>query len=144
MAKLDNTLRSAITHGVRISVRSLFVPEQSSAKNHTFVFAYRIQIKNESDRVLLLKRRHWDITDGWTEKRVVDGEGVVGQQPVLMPGQEHTYVSGCVFKTPIGKMEGYYVMRDVNAKEEFEVRIPVFLLSVPLYSIVAVIIIQLN
>jgi ApaG protein len=130
MASIDNTLQSAVTHGIRISVRSIFVPEQSSAKSHTFVFAYRIQIQNESNRTVQLLRRHWDITDGWTEKRVVDGDGVVGQQPLLLPGQDHTYVSGCVFKTPIGRMQGHYIMVDVNTQQEFAVAIPPFLLSV--------------
>lgn len=131
MASLDQTLQSSVTQGIRISVRSIFVPEQSSAKNFTFVFAYRIQIRNESDRTVQLMRRHWDITDSWTEKRQVDGDGVVGQQPVLLPGHDHTYVSGCVFKTPIGRMEGHYVMMDVHTHQEFQVKIPAFLLSVP-------------
>ena len=128
---MDYTLQSAVTHGIRISVRSIFVPEQSSAKNFTYTFAYRIQIRNESYNTVQLIRRHWDIVDALGEKRVVDGDGVVGQQPVLMPGEEHTYLSGCVFRTPLGRMEGFYTMVDQADYNAFEVTIPPFLLAVP-------------
>jgi ApaG protein len=125
------TSPSLTTEGIRISVQSLFLPEQSSANTHTFCFAYRIHISNESDYTIQLLRRHWDITDGTGQQRVVEGEGVIGQQPVLGPGEVHRYVSGSVIPTSIGKMEGYYIMMRKEDGEEFEVQIPAFLLIAP-------------
>ncbi|MCS7072872.1 MAG: Co2+/Mg2+ efflux protein ApaG [Bacteroidia bacterium] len=122
--------QSLITEGIRISVQSMFVPEQSSANNNCYVFAYRINISNESNHTVKLLRRHWIITDGYGEKRIVEGDGVVGQQPVLSPGQVHTYVSGSVFKTPVGKMEGYYTMQK-DSSEIIDVVIPTFYLISP-------------
>lgn len=127
----DPTLNSATTQGVRVSVKALFVPEQSAARNHSFVFAYRISILNEGETSIQLLRRHWDITDGYAEARVVEGEGVVGQQPILEPGQEHSYVSGCVLRSQLGRMEGYYTMQRLATGSAFEVRIPPFLLIAP-------------
>ena len=121
---------SLVTEGIRISVQSMFVPEQSSANNNCYVFAYRISISNESDHTVKLMRRHWIITDAYGEKRIVEGDGVVGQQPVLLPGQAHTYVSGSVFKTPIGKMEGFYTMQK-DGSEIIDVVIPTFYLMAP-------------
>lgn len=70
----------------------------------------------------------WKITDAHGRKRIVDGEGVIGQQPLLNPGQAHQYISGCDFPTPLGKMEGHYVMQKENG-EEFKVKIPAFILA---------------
>lgn len=132
---IDPTVNTQVTHGIRISVRSLFVPEQSSALNFSYVFAYRVHIKNESDQTVQLLSRHWDIRDAWGEYRVVEGEGVVGQQPILAPGEEHSYVSGSVFKTPVGVMEGWYTMVSLTADgpvhAPFDVTIPPFQLIVP-------------
>ncbi len=116
-----------VTHGVRISVRTAYVPEQSSQKNNTFVFAYHITIANETGHTVQLLRRRWLIQDALGERREVRGEGVVGQQPVLQPGQTHAYVSGSVLKTPIGTMDGYYTMARMDGSE-FEVKIPAFTL----------------
>ena len=122
---------SLVTEGVRITVQTLFLPEQSAAATSTYCFAYRIQIRNESEETVQLLRRHWVIFDGQGQRRVVIGDGVVGKQPVLEPGQEHAYVSGSVFATMVGKMEGHYTMRRLATGEEFRVAIPPFVLEVP-------------
>jgi len=125
------TLNSIVTAGIRVSVRTLFVPDQSSVKTQTFVFAYRISIKNESTSTVQLIRRHWNIKDAFGEQRIVAGDGVVGQQPVLAPGEEHSYISGCVFKTSVGLMEGFYTFVNAGSGQEFEARIPAFTLITP-------------
>lgn len=123
-----STTSQKVTDGVAITVKSQFVPEQSSQENGTYVFAYRISIVNDSDVTVQLLRRHWDIVDAHQEHRVVEGAGVIGQQPVLYPGERHTYMSGAVLQTPIGKMGGYYTMLRLDTKETFRVEIPTFLL----------------
>lgn len=125
---MDASTLSLVTEGVRISVRTIYVPEQSSQKNNTYVFAYRITIVNETEHTVQLMRRHWKIKDSMGERREVKGEGVVGQQPVLLPGRSHSYVSGCVLKTPIGTMDGHYTMVRYEDESEFEVKIPEFTL----------------
>lgn len=124
-------MQSLVTAGIRVSVRTLFVPDQSSIKTQTYVFAYRITIHNESNATVQLLRRHWDIKDALGDQRVVAGDGVVGQQPVLGPKQSHTYISGSVFKTPVGMMEGFYTFMDAETGREFDVRIPAFVLVTP-------------
>jgi ApaG protein len=126
---MDTSIQSLVTEGVRISVRTIYVPEQSSVKNNTFVFAYRITIVNETDQTVQLLRRHWVIKDAQGELREVKGDGVVGQQPVLLPGRSHSYVSGCVLKTPIGTMDGFYTMIRYEDEAEFDVKIPEFTLT---------------
>lgn len=122
---------SRVTKGVRISVRSIFLPTESSPADCNFVFAYQVRIENESNDEVQLVSRKWNITDGNGVKREVKGDGVVGLQPTLVPGAMHEYVSGCDFKTPIGKMEGYFTMIRAEAGESFRVQIPPFILSAP-------------
>jgi len=95
------------------------------------VFAYRIEIRNDSDLTVKLLRRHWYISDASTGMREVEGEGVVGRQPVLEPGEAHQYVSGCNLKSGVGKMRGTYLMERVGSGIRFEVEIPEFTLMVP-------------
>jgi ApaG protein len=109
----------------------MFVPEQSSHRTSTYVFAYKITIANESDTAIRLLTRHWRIVDANRDVRFVNGEGVCGLQPVLGPGEEHVYTSGCMFRTPVGKMEGHYGMIRVPTGEHFEVAIPPFVLATP-------------
>lgn len=119
---------SAVTEGIRVSVESFYVPEQSSPPQKRFAFAYRITIGNESDRTVQLLRRHWIITDANAQVTEVYGDGVVGEQPVLGPGDEHTYTSGAVLETAHGSMRGSYEMRDTAGKL-FQVEIPQFALG---------------
>lgn len=120
-----------ITEGVKISVETEYQPEYSSPSQYHYVFTYRITIENCSENTLQLLRRHWYIHDANTMLREVEGEGVVGQQPVLEPGQSHKYVSGCNLKSGIGKMRGTYLMERIVDGKTFNVVIPEFTMVVP-------------
>ncbi len=122
---------TCITNGIEVSVHSLYVPEQSSPATNSYVFAYRVTITNLSKDEVKLIARHWNIIDALSEKRVVQGEGVVGIQPNLLPGESHTYVSGTYFKTPAGKMDGWYLMENINSGDQFKVIIPTFAMYLP-------------
>jgi ApaG protein len=120
----------SLTDGIRVEVESFFVPEQSDPAGDRYVFAYRIRITNESDEVVQLVRRHWVITDGDGSIREVEGEGVVGEQPVLDCGETHEYTSGAVLRGPVGAMEGSYEMHRADGSV-FEASIPHFELTMP-------------
>ncbi len=97
-----------MTQGIRVRVQSAYLPDQSSPDDDRYVFAYTITITNESVFTAQLRTRHWIITDGRGSVEEVKGDGVVGEQPRLGPGQSFQYTSGCVLKTPIGTMQGSY------------------------------------
>lgn len=120
-----------ITEGVKISVETTYQPEYSNPANEHFMFAYKIQIENLGDYSVQLMRRHWSIFDSNGTKREVDGEGVVGLQPVIEPGEFHEYVSGCNLKTDMGTMKGTYQMKRLVDDELFEALIPEFSLIAP-------------
>src|SRR5437867_184431 len=103
-------MSSVVTRGIRVSVESQYVAEQSAPTAGHFVFAYHVTIANEGDHTVQLETRHWIITDGEGKVQEVRGEGVVGKQPVLRPGQAFEYTSGCVLPTPCGSMRGTYQM----------------------------------
>lgn len=106
--KYRNLGSETITEGIRIAVQPRYVPEQSDPDSGQWFFAYRIEIRNLSDATATLRTRHWMITDADGERRDVEGEGVVGEQPRLEPGQSFTYESFCPLATPWGTMEGSY------------------------------------
>jgi ApaG protein len=120
-----------VTDGVKVSVETAFQPEYSSPAQFHFVFTYRIKIENNSLYTVQLHRRHWKIYDANGAIREVEGEGVVGQQPILEPGESHEYISGCNLKTEIGKMKGTYLMEKIVDGKKFKVQIPEFVLIVP-------------
>ncbi|TZF86058.1 Co2+/Mg2+ efflux protein ApaG (plasmid) [Pedobacter sp. BS3] len=120
-----------ITEGVKVSVETLYQPEYSNPESEHFMFAYKIKIENLSDYTVQLMRRHWFIFDSNGSRREVDGEGVVGQQPVIEPGDNHVYVSGCNLKSDMGNMKGTYQMKRLVDNETFEVNIPEFHLIAP-------------
>ncbi|MDN4165253.1 Co2+/Mg2+ efflux protein ApaG [Cytophagales bacterium LB-30] len=120
-----------ITEGVKVTVETEYQPEYSSPSQYHFVFTYRITIENTSDNTIQLQRRHWYIHDLNYPLREVEGEGVVGQQPVLEPGESHQYVSGCNLKAGIGKMYGTYLMERVVDGKLFHVKIPAFTMVAP-------------
>ncbi len=121
---------SAITDGVTVRVTVNFLPEQSRVEAGRWFWVYHIRIENDSDDVVQLMTRHWRITDGNGDVNVVEGEGVVGEQPVIAPGSSHDYVSGCPLSTPQGSMEGYYTFRTSGGRE-VQARIPFFPLAAP-------------
>jgi ApaG protein len=122
---------TATTKGIRISVETFYHPNHSRPAEHHFVFAYRITIENHSDFTVQLLRRRWDITDASGQSRVVEGEGVVGQQPIIQSGQAHQYVSWANLNTDLGKMKGTYIMERHIDGDLFEVEIPEFQLVAP-------------
>jgi len=121
---------TAMTDGVTVRVAVNFLPEQSRIEAGKWFWVYHIRIENDSDETLQLMTRHWRITDGNGDVSMVDGEGVVGEQPVIAPGHSHDYVSGCPLPTPQGSMEGHYTfLRDDGS--EVEAQIPFFPLAAP-------------
>ncbi|MFC0183076.1 ApaG protein [Pseudarcicella hirudinis] len=122
---------SAITEGVKVSVQTEYQAEYSNPLHEHFVFSYRIRIENESDFTVQLLRRHWFIHDANGTIREVEGEGVIGKQPVLEPGEFHEYVSGCNLNTSIGKMVGTYLMERIMDGKHFMVQIPGFSMIAP-------------
>lgn len=120
-----------ITEGVKVSVETTYQPEYSNPANEHFMFAYKIHIENLGNYSIQLLRRHWIIFDSNGTRREVEGEGVVGLQPILEPGQFHEYVSGCNLKTDMGSMQGSYQMKRLVDEEIFDVLIPEFALIAP-------------
>lgn len=119
------------TQGIKVSVETEYQPKYSSPRQLHYVFTYKVIIENESNHTIQLKRRHWFIRDAAYTEREVEGDGVVGQQPIIEPGEEHVYVSGCNLKSGIGKMYGTYLMEKIIDGKEFEVTIPEFIMIVP-------------
>jgi ApaG protein len=118
------------TRSIHISVEPFYVQEQSSPADGRFVFGYRIQIDNQGEETVQLVSRHWRITDALGRTMEVRGEGVVGRQPVLAPGETFEYTSGTPLATPNGIMVGSYQVVTASG-EHFEVAIPAFSLDVP-------------
>ena len=121
---------AAITGGVTVRVAVNFLPEQSRIEAGKWFWVYHIRIENDSDASVQLLTRHWRITDGRGQISLVDGEGVVGEQPVIPPGGSHDYVSGCPLATPTGAMQGSYHMIAEDGST-FDVDIPRFALIAP-------------
>jgi ApaG protein len=121
-----------ITQGIKVSVETEYQPTYSSPSQYHYVFTYRITIENQSEYTIQLLRRHWHIHDAGFTPREVEGDGVVGQQPVLEPGQNHQYVSGCNLKSGIGKMVGAYQMERIVDGIKFEVIVPEFTMIAPI------------
>ena len=122
---------TAITNGLSVTVSTRYLPEHSLPSANKYVFTYRIRIENNSTHTVQLLRRHWFIHDAGSQLKQVEGPGVVGQQPVLEPGQVHEYVSGCHLQSPIGKMTGHYTMERLVDGKTFQVVIPEFVLMLP-------------
>jgi ApaG protein len=117
------------TRGITVRVAATFLPEQSIPGERWF-WAYHIRIENEGPITAQLISRRWLITDARGAKQIVEGEGVVGEQPVIAPGQSYDYVSGCPLTTSSGTMEGSYLMHGEDGAA-FEIAIPRFLLATP-------------
>ena len=127
----QNSMISKISEGVEVSVETFYQPDYSNPVNGEFMFAYRITIENHNKFTVKLLQRQWYIFDSNGQQREVDGEGVVGVQPVLIPGQQFQYVSGCNLKTEMGRMYGHYIMENQNTKSNFKVKIPAFEMIAP-------------
>lgn len=121
---------TAVTHGIRVDVVARFVPERSNPVENEWFFAYTITIKNQSDLTVQLLSRHWVITDADGKVEEVRGPGVVGQQPILPPGQSFEYTSACPLATSFGVMQGTYQMVTPDG-ERFDITIAPFSLHEP-------------
>ena len=121
---------AATTHGITVRVAVNFMPDQSRVEAGKWFWVYHIRIENHSDETVQLLARHWRITDGRGMVNIINGDGVVGETPVLAPGQSHDYVSGCPLTTPHGSMEGFYTFQRANGSP-LEVAIPYFPLAAP-------------
>jgi len=121
---------TTITRGIRIEVESTYVPERSEPQQQYFFFAYRVTIMNEGAEAAQLMSREWIITDSDGNTERVSGPGVVGEQPVMKPGQGFEYTSFCPLRTSFGSMQGSYTMR-TESGETFDARIDPFNLAVP-------------
>lgn len=121
---------TAVTEGIRITVRSSYVADQSAPTARRYVFSYTVRIANEGAEPAQLRTRHWIITDGAGKVEEVRGPGVVGRQPSLGPGEQFEYTSGCVLQTPRGEMRGTYQMHRPDGRM-FDATIAPFLLMLP-------------
>ena len=120
----------ANTHDIEVTAEPFYLEDRSDPEDSHYIWAYRITIANKSDQAVTLVARHWQITDARGKVEVVDGEGVVGEQPELEPGDSFQYTSGCPLTTPSGFMVGSYDMRGEDGAV-FSVDIPAFSLDAP-------------
>jgi ApaG protein len=120
-----------VTSGVRISVEVRYEENLSSALMESYVFSYHITVENQNDFPVKLLRRHWYIFDSIAIKREVEGPGVVGETPVIMPGEFYRYSSACDLRSIRGTMAGYYTMQQPGKRDFIQVKIPKFTLEVP-------------
>lgn len=122
---------SKITEGVTITVDTFYQPEYSNPVAGEYMFAYRITIENNNLFPVKLLHRYWNIFDSNGTYKEIEGEGVVGVQPVILPGSQYQYVSGCNLKTEMGRMQGTYTMENLNNKKQFKATIPLFEMFAP-------------
>jgi ApaG protein len=120
----------AVTRGISVTVTPRYMPEESSPDEGRYFFAYTVEIINTSLQRVQLKARYWKIVDGHGHVQEVRGAGVVGEQPVLGPGESYSYTSGCPLTTPSGTMQGCYIMETADG-ETFDAEIPAFSLDIP-------------
>ena len=121
---------SAVTRDITVSVVPFYLEDRSDPQENRYVWAYRITIDNQSDEPVKLLSRYWHITDGAGRVEEVRGAGVVGEEPVLGPGESFSYTSGCPLPTPSGTMQGTYLMETAGG-ETFDAEIPAFSLDIP-------------
>ncbi|MBU6341223.1 MAG: Co2+/Mg2+ efflux protein ApaG [Bacteroidetes bacterium] len=119
------------TNGITVSVETQYLAAHSDPRNAKFIFGYFITIENGCPFTVQLMRRHWTIFDACGVVREVDGPGVIGQQPIMQPGERYAYSSYCDLTAEIGKMHGAYEMTRIDNKTSFEVAIPEFRMVAP-------------
>ncbi len=125
-------MQSCTTHDITVQVETEFEPRYSVPNSSEYLFAYRITIVNKSPYTVQLMRRHWFIYDSLGHSREVEGEGVVGEQPLIAPNESHQYISFCNLKTPIGHMQGHYTLVREIDNVAFQVEIPAFTMHAPI------------
>ncbi len=127
---LSGSMYEKVTRNISVSVSPFYLEEQSSPDEDRFVWAYRVNIENRGAETVQLLERHWRITDKYGRLQEVKGPGVVGEKPVLKPGESFEYSSGCPLATPSGIMAGTYQMTTTGG-ERFDIEIPAFFLDSP-------------
>ncbi|MHA7129985.1 Co2+/Mg2+ efflux protein ApaG [Algoriphagus namhaensis] len=115
---------TAVTQGIHVSVQVTYQAEFSNPHQHHFVFTYKVTIENKSQHTYQLLSRKWQVYDAAEEVKIIAGDGVVGKQPILEPGESHSYVSGCNLISGMGKMTGIYTMEKLFDGKRIEVQIP--------------------
>ena len=123
-------MSTALTNGIMVTVKSEYIPERSSLSSRQYAFAYTVRIENQGEETAQLRIRHWIITDGNGSVQEVRGDGVVGAQPLLRPGENFEYTSWCVLATPSGMMRGTYQMV-TDRGQSFDADIAPFRLALP-------------
>lgn len=126
-----NSVLTKTTAGVRITVHPRFEENLSSAVDESYVFSYHITMENQNDFPVKLLRRHWFIFDSQGIKREVEGAGVVGETPIIMPGEYFSYSSACDLQSPRGSMHGFYTMQRFGSEQMMEIKVPQFNLEAP-------------
>lgn len=116
---------------MEVSVRPEFLPKHSRPDQGVFAWSYHITITNTGTRRIQLLRRHWIITNGHGVREEVIGDGVIGEQPIILPGQSYSYASGCPLRTPTGNMRGWYDCVDLDTRDKVRAKIPLFFLRAP-------------
>jgi ApaG protein len=121
---------SAVTQSIKVTVKPVYLDDQSSPAENHYVWAYHVRIENQGEDTVQLRSRHWRITDAFGRLQEVRGAGVVGEQPVLKPGEAFEYTSGTPLPTPSGIMTGTYEM-ERDSGDRFDIKIPAFSLDSP-------------
>lgn len=121
---------SAVTQSIKVTVKPVYLEDQSSPAENRYVWAYHVRIENQGEDTVQLRSRHWRITDALGRLQEVRGAGVVGEQPVLKPGEAFEYTSGTPLPTPSGIMTGTYEM-ERDSGDRFDIKIPAFSLDSP-------------
>jgi len=117
-------------YAIKVAAKAEFLPGQSDPDHDHYVFAYHITVTNVGQMTAQLLNRHWIITDGAGHNQEVKGDGVVGEQPRIAPGESYRYTSGCTLPTPVGTMHGHYGMR-ADDGHEFDAPVEAFTLAIP-------------
>jgi ApaG protein len=119
----------ATTHNIRVEVLSRHSPANSRPQEGLWIFEYTVRVTNQGPETVQLLARHWVITDGFEQIKEVNGPGVVGEQPILAPGESFVYSSWCPLKTPMGSMHGTYQMASLRGGGQFDIEIAPFALK---------------
>jgi len=120
-----------VTKGIKISVSTNFEGKRYQNLKMYHAFSYSITIENQCNNTVQLISRHWNIYDSLNNTEIIEGEGVIGEKPILNPNEKYTYSSHCLLTSPIGSMNGFYNMINFSTSKKFEVQIPTFQLMVP-------------
>lgn len=120
-----------VTQGIKISVKTGYEGSFTKDREVQHAFAYAITIENQSKDAVQLVSRYWEIKDSLNNTKVVQGEGVIGEKPILTPGEKHSYTSGCLIDSPMGAMQGHFNLVNFTTTRKFKVSIPLFNLSAP-------------